>query len=261
MGKREEGVEASGKTIDEAIDAALEDMGLLRSQVKIEIVDAGSPGVLGLGKSDSKVRLTPLSSGDDQGANDLPQDIVSVSDDDKTEVATKDSNSFEPEVMDINSGEVGSALDCLCDLLDMMDISAEVTAREPETVGEGVGRVSAVLDVSGDDLGVLIGRRGSTLASLQYVVNLMISRKGDTRFVISVDVGSYKRRREDGLSELAEGTAASVAQNGEEIALDPMPAADRRIVHLTLADDDRISTSSVGSGYSRRVLISPNSDS
>jgi spoIIIJ-associated protein len=119
-----------------------------------------------------------------------------------------------------------------------------------------VGLSKAVLDVEGEDLGVLIGRRGSTLASVQYLVNLIVSRhfKGNAPF--AVDVEGYRRRREESLRALAARMAERVRETGRSITLEPMPANERRIVHLALAEDPTVATSSVGEGESRKVAIS-----
>jgi spoIIIJ-associated protein len=120
-----------------------------------------------------------------------------------------------------------------------------------------VGLAQAVLDVSGDDLGLLIGRRGQTLASLQYLVNLIVSRKLQSRASFGVDVEGYRRRREDSLKGLALRMADRVKTTGQSVTLEPMPANERRIVHLTLAGDPKVITVSIGEGEGRKVAITP----
>ena len=141
-------------------------------------------------------------------------------------------------------------------LLELMDLEAETIVRAPETAGDGVGLVQAVLDVTGEDMGVLIGRRGGTMASLQYLVNLMVSRKYRGEAPFSVDVEGYRRRREESLEDLASRSAESVRQNGQPVTLEAMPAYERRIVHLTLSKDPTVATASVGEGDHRKVRIS-----
>ncbi|HEU5322926.1 MAG TPA: R3H domain-containing nucleic acid-binding protein, partial [Methylomirabilota bacterium] len=101
------------------------------------------------------------------------------------------------------------------------------------------------------------GRRGTTLSSLQYVVNLMVSRKAGSRVLISLDVEHYRRRREESLRGLARRMADRVRQTGRSITLEPMPAAERRIIHLVLSDDNSVTTGSVGQGEGRKVVIYP----
>jgi spoIIIJ-associated protein len=217
-----EDVEASGKTVDEAIAKALEQLGLDRSQVDVEIISEGRTGLFGLGGEDARVLVKPL------GA----------------------------EQVALEGSEIQIAVDFLQRLLEMMDIDAQVTARAPETPGDGLGRSSAVLDVNGDDLGILIGRRGSTLAALQYMVNHMVSRHLKSKALVSVDVERYKRRREEALIGLAQRLADKVKASGRTITLEPMPANERRIVHLALAGDPRVVTASLGEGETRKVAIS-----
>jgi len=163
----------------------------------------------------------------------------------------------EIEIKDVASPEVDLASDHLTQLLAFMEIDGEVSVRTPETPGDGLGRASAVLDVNGDDLGLLIGRRGTTLAALQYMINLMVSRKMDSRVLISLDIEHYRRRREDSLTGLAQRMADRVRKSGRSLTLEPMPAGERRIVHLALAEDSAVTTGSVGEGDGRKVVIYP----
>ena len=217
-----EDVEASGKTVDEAIAKALEQLGLDRSQVEVEIISEGRTGLFGLGGENARVLVKPL------GA----------------------------EQVSVESPTIDMAVQLLRRLLELMDVDADVTARAPETPGDGLGRASAVLDVNGEDLGILIGRRGSTLAALQYMVNHMVSRQLKSKALVGVDVERYKRRREEALIGLAQRLADKVKASGRTITLEPMPANERRIVHLALASDPQVVTVSLGEGETRKVLIS-----
>jgi spoIIIJ-associated protein len=215
-------VEASGKTVDEAIAAALEQLQLERSQVEVEIISTGRTGLFGLGGEDARVLVRPITT----------------------------------EQVGLESSTIKMAVEFLQRLLEFMGIEADVTARPPETPGDGLGRVSAVLDVTGEDLGILIGRRGSTLAALQYTVNHMVSRQLKSKALVSVDVEGYRRRREENLKGLALRLAEKVKASGRTITLEPMPANERRIVHLALADDSQVASFSLGDGENRKVAIS-----
>ena len=163
-----EEVEASGKTVDDAIASALEQLQLDRAQVEVEILSAGRAGLFGLGGENARVVVRPSTT----------------------------------EQVGLESPTIEMATEFLQRLLELMSIDAEVTARLPETPGDGLGRASAVLDVVGEDLGILIGRRGSTLAALQYTVNHMVSRQLRSKALVSVDVEGYRRRREENLKGL-----------------------------------------------------------
>jgi spoIIIJ-associated protein len=138
-----------------------------------------------------------------------------------------------------------------------MGVEASVTPRDPETAGDGIGMIEAVLDVEGDDLGILIGRRGLTLSSLQYVLNLIVAKKVKHRVSLGVDVDGYRRRREQALMTLARRMADRVRGTGRSVTLEPMPPNERRIVHLALADDPAVMTVSIGEGDARKVAITP----
>ena len=122
-----------------------------------------------------------------------------------------------------------------------------------ETPGDGLGMAKAVLDVEGDDLGILIGRRGETLASLQYLLNLMVARQLAEHVAFTVDVEGYRRRRERQLTTLARRMADQVRRTKRPVTLEPMPPNERRIIHLTLAEDRQVETSSIGEGDDRKV--------
>jgi spoIIIJ-associated protein len=127
----------------------------------------------------------------------------------------------------------------------------------PGTVEVAMGTEAAKLNVVGDDLGVLIGRRGEKLASLQHIVNLIVARKEGQLNRIMIDVENYRGRREDQLRDVADRAAKRVAQSGKIIQLEAMPAMERRIVHLALAEHDAVRTQSVGVEPNRRVVILP----
>ena len=235
-----ESVEVSAKTVDEAIDDALEELGLKRQQAEIEILSAGKPGLFGIGGEQARVRVTALEVGTARPMAE-PEAVVE--------------EGAAVEVRDADSPEVEQASGHLTELLALMDLDAEVSVRAPETPGDGIGRASAVLDINGDDLGLLIGRRGATLAALQYLLNVMISRKTGSRLLVSVDVEHYRRRREETLCGLARRMADRVRQTGRSITLEPMPAMERRIIHLVLAEDEAVTTGSSGEGDARKVVI------
>jgi len=141
-----------------------------------------------------------------------------------------------------------------------------ISARDAETPGDGLGLVAQVLDVFGEDddtsdeLGLLIGRRGETLSSLQYLVNTIVGRTGEDAPVYGLDIEGYRRRREQTLVDLAREVAQEVRETGDVITLEPMPASERRIVHLALETEDGVRTESVGSGDRRQVEVLPAED-
>lgn len=180
----------------------------------------------------------------------------------KIEVASEAEGDARVVVTPLGEGEGAEdpaefAAQMLDKLLELMGVDADVSIRDPETPGDGMGMANAVLDVEGEDLGLLIGRRGETLQSLQYLLNLMVSQQRGRQDFFTVDVEGYRRRREDSLNSLARRMADQVKRSGEPATLEPMPANERRIIHMALSESQSVSTSSIGEGDTRRIAISP----
>ncbi|MDE3095247.1 MAG: protein jag [Chloroflexota bacterium] len=233
-------VEASGKTIEEAVEHALAELGAAREDVSIEVLSEGRGGILGVGAGQARVRVRLLADGDAAEppagqAGDTGPDGESGYIEDEAEVAAQ----------------------TLDTMLAIMGVTADVSIRDAETPGDGMGLVKAVLDIEGDDLGILIGRRGETLASLQYLLNLMMMRRYGERILFTVDVEGYRRRRERQLNTLARHMADQVKRTKRPVTLEPMPPNERRIIHIALAEDRYVTTESSGEGDDRKVSISP----
>ena len=143
-------------------------------------------------------------------------------------------------------------------LLELMGVPASVDLVEQALVESKTGVPSSItLNVEGDDLGILIGRRGQTLSCLQYMVRIIVGHQKKVWLPIVIDVEGYKQRRCNALQALAFRIAEQVTQKGEPFALEPMPAFDRRIIHLALADHPDVTTESSGEGEARRLVIVP----
>ena len=147
-------------------------------------------------------------------------------------------------------------------LLDLMGIPASI-APSPEFTDEGEGKAisSIALNIEGEDLGILIGRRGQTLACLQYMVRLIVGNQMQTRLPIIVDVEGYKWHRCESLRALAWRMAEQVKVRGVPFTLEPMSAFERRVVHLALSNHPDVATESTGEGEARRVVILPKKQS
>ena len=148
------------------------------------------------------------------------------------------------------------AIELLDELLARRGVDATLETKPGESVmpGEEAGE-AVVFDVIGDDLGSLIGRRGQTLACLQYLLRLMVANRISSFVPIIVDVNGYRQRRYRSLQTLANRIAEEVVANRMPSALDPMPAFERRIVHITLAEHPQVTTQSIGFGESRKVVV------
>jgi len=328
-----ESAEASGKTVEDALERALKQLGATREEVEFVVLDEGRrPGLFGRGGKDALVRVTRLPAGErleaapeapdtriprsgrsegrpprdsarpraarergsrtraPRGDLESPQPRLREEDflrpaasngppprpapgragsprgprrdttgrrapsPDRPPRERRDRPEIEP---DINAEEVDLAAQVVDDLLQLLDINAEITIREPLTPGDGLGSVRAVIDITGHDLGLLIGRRGDTLQALQYLVNLIVGRRYPDTGAVTLDVEHYRHRREEQIVSLARRMADRVRQTHSPITLEPMPPAERRIVHLLFVDDPEVMSNSIGEGESRKVVISP----
>lgn len=213
-----ESLEISAKTVDEAIQNALKKLGVSREKVEVTVLKEGRVGILGLGGEEARILVTPKE------------------EDDMAEAAR-------------------SVLETL---LTVIGVSASIVPQVGPS-GEEQEEAAALIafDVKGEDLGILIGRRGQTLSCLQYIVRLIIAHQMKVRVPIIIDVEGYKQRRDEALRTLAWRIAEQVKDREIAFTLEPMPAYERRIIHLALADHSDITTQSVGEGEARRVVIQP----
>jgi len=234
--------EVAGKSVEDAIEKGLAELGLTRDQVDIQVLSPGSRGVLGLGAEEARVLLTPVTP---------PQPEIE-------EAAQAEEG--EPAAIADELAEVAQAgEEVVRTILDKIGVTARVTAGEQREsfVSDQESQPFVVVDIEGDDPGLLIGRKGETLRDLQFLVRLVVSRKIRHWANVTVDVEHYKARREQQLSSLAKRMAEEVGATKESFTLEPMPPAERRIVHLSLKDHPHVITRSVGEDERRKVMILP----
>jgi len=199
--------EGAGRTVDEATERALMQLGASHEDVDIEVLDPGARGMLGLGARDARVRVT------------------------------------------LREGAAATAHRLADRLLQVMGFATTVRARE---VGDTV-----TVEVHGQDLGALIGRRGGTLEAVELLLGAMVAKETGLRSRIILDVEGYWERRSAHLEKLARQTAERVQREGRQILLAPMPARERRVIHSLLAEHPAVTTFSQGEGPERRVIVAP----
>ncbi len=207
----------TGRTVDEAIEKALAKLGAGKDDVEVVVLARGGGGFLGIGGQEARVQVS---------------------------LKEVDAVDFAKETLET--------------LLRHMGVSA--TAGLPETTpAKGQPGAEGVLsfNIDGEDAGLLIGRRGETLSALQFMVNFIVSRKTQQRMIINIDVEDYRARRYESLKNVALRMADRVAQTGRPYTMEPMPARERRIIHVALADHPRVMTESTGEGEARKLTISP----
>ena len=237
----------TGRTVEEAEEQALATLGADRSEVEVEILSRGRQGFLGIGGELAEVRVTRLGT----GSAEERQDAVEPEDDEEDSVERG-------EVVPITADSpAAAALEAVERILDSVGADVDVILRSEHDEYAG----GPVIDINGPDSGLLIGRRGNTLQSLQFIVQSIVRQQFDQEGVrVTLDVEQYRQRREDSLREMADRVASRVQQTGRGITLEPMPPSDRRVIHLYLDGRDGIRTESVGYGDGRKVQIIPERD-
>ena len=201
-------LEMTGKTVDAAVEKALQELGATLEEAEIEVLEDGAKGIFGLGSKDAKVR-------------------VSV-----------------PEV-----GSAAKAKAFVSMLMDKMGIEATVDMEETDDCVN--------LEIKGDDMGIVIGRRGDTLDAISYLTTLVANKGQAEHTRIVIDTENYREKRKGTLESLARRMASTAVRQRRNVTLDPMNPYERRIVHEALQGNDRITTYSVGDEPYRKVVISP----
>lgn len=262
MPKQNESLDVSAKTIDEALELGLAQLGLTREQVNVEILKEGKRGVFGIGSEDAQIRLTPRSQTPPEKVQPAPSSAIPVV---VAKPAVPVETAVEPPIRpgqpEPESGhlaEIGElSVRFLTQLLKLMGIQATVAYRQGTDLVEEGETPPLVLDITGGDLGILIGRRSETLQALQDMVRLMVSKELNSWLPIMVDVEAYRVRRRQSLRQMAEKMAERVTVSRKKMVLEAMPAHERRIIHITLRDHPAVTTKSVGSDDNRKVTIIP----
>ena len=241
-----ESLEVTGRTVREAIEKALTRLGRTRDEVEVSILSEGSRGILGIGGEDARILVSPKEFPPEEEA------AVAVVPEEVEEEEDEEGRPGRPSVEEITD----TAAEIVETILASLRLDAEVEAHPATSDAIQSGFVS-YLNIVGDDLGILIGRRGETLASLQFITNLMLGKRLRRWAKVQLDVEGYRTRREQMLRTLAQRMAARVQETGVPVTLEAMPANERRIVHLTLNNHPSVATASFGEGDQRRVVISP----
>ena len=232
--ERPQSIEAAGATIEAAIARGLEALNAERRAVDIEILSDASA-------REARVRLTLKAQPPE------PPPVAAAAD-----------NQPAAGSGTIDTGDAAIARQVLSDVLQHMQLPAEVDARLIEAPADGPADEALIsLNISGVDASLLIGRRGETLENLQYLVRLLVSKAAGHFVNLAIDVEGYKSHRAQMLQQLAQRMADRVAQTHRPATLEPMPANERRIIHLTLRNHPYVRTESVGAGDNRKVTIVP----
>lgn len=230
-------IETTGRTLEEAVQAAAQELGVSADGVDYEIVEEGNKGFLGLGQVPTTIHAhikegyVPSATPDVKTVpiEDISEDVVDPGNEDEF---------------------VKAAMKMIDDVVKAMGIEAEIVLKS-------ANEEEVNIDINGKDCAILIGKHGQTLDALQYLLGLMLNRDFDTRRRVTIDAEGYRARHQEMLERKAKEYADAVRSEGREAVLDPQSPRDRRIIHMALADDPDVYTYSEGMGDNRHVVISP----
>ena len=254
MGEEKTTLEIIAPTQEEAIENGLEQLGLSEDMVEIEVLDTGSRGLLGIGGRQARVRLTVKTF----------ESMIDEHEPEQADIDREDSADYDNEssLQEIDMSELSeedqqnlrTVHSVVSELLERMRMKAEVKVRYVDPQDDKDQRV-AMVDIQGKDLSILIGRRSETLNALQYITSLIVNKELGRWVPIQIDVQGYRNRRERQLRQLGRRMAEQAIQSGRKQTLEPMPANERRVIHLELRDHPQVFTESVGEEPYRKVTI------
>ncbi len=250
-----ESVEFEGKTVERAVEAACRHFGVVAEELEIEILTKGSTGIFGLGGRKARIKARPKEvagearPGVPRKGPEAGEDVEPAAGEPVRQVAVEPGEAVcagEEEGRE----ELLQVARSICEeLLERAGLSAGIEIK--------AGEDGPYLDIVGEDLSLVIGREGQTLAAIEYIVNRMVARRSEGAKAIAIDAQGYREKRRQSLSSLARKMAQKARKTGRPVALNPMGARERRIVHLCLKNFPGIKTRSVGEGSERKVVISP----
>ena len=261
--------EFKGKSIEEAISSGIELLGIDRDDATIEVVERESKGFLGFGKKDAVVKIT-YDDGKEEIKEEKPAEVKKKPAHKETFAPQKESVKREQPVKKVKGVKEEPVKE------DKPLVSEEEAERSEKAAGEfleGVLKVMGVdaklesrvnrsentvhIELSGENMGFVIGRRGETLDALQYLTTIVTNKKEDSRWRVTLDTENYREKRTASLIALANKTANQAVKTGKSIALEPMSPQERRIIHSALQDNKAVTTFSTGQEPRRKIVIAP----
>ncbi len=280
MSQEKTTLEVIAPTVDEAVQKGLAQLGLARDAVDVEVLDSGSRGLFGIGSRQARIRLsiktppvrtTPAKTPPAASYVSPRMPVVAQA---PANVPPAEDELLEADVLDDEDISTGDDLDevanlepagpqdeiltasceVVSDLLEKMKVRARVSASYRPAEDEKDESV-VLVNVEGNDLSILIGRHSETLNALQYISSLIVCKRIDRWIPVMIDVQGYRARRERQLRQIARRMADQAIHTGRRQVLEPMPASERRVIHLELRDDPRVDTESMGEEPNRKVTI------
>ena len=223
-------LEKTARTEEDAVAAALAELGLERDEVSVEIVERAKSGFLGIGASPAVIRVSYEAPDEEPVVEAAPAAVAPK--------APADENEDYAAVREFLGG-----------LLERMGVKAEISISPRDNGGINV-------NLAGDGMGAIIGRRGETLDAIQHLTNYAVNHGGEKHLHISIDAENYRSKREESLTKLAEKMAEKAIKDRRSMALEPMNSYERHVIHTALQDYEGVTTSSTGVEPNRRVVVS-----
>ena len=265
MSQEKTTLEVIAPTVEEAVQKGLSQLNLPQDAVDVEVLDAGARGLFGLGSRQARIRLSiktqpeavapvaarPAARVEKPAAVSVP---VMTEEDDELEESAPTAFVAQADLTEEEQDMLNAARDVVTDLLDKMKVRAKVNVelRPPE---EGSDEPVVMVNIEGNDLSILIGRRTETLNALQYISSLIVCKRLDRWIPMMIDVQGYRARRERQLRQIARRMADQAIHTGRRQVLEPMPANERRLIHLELRGHAEVATESTGEEPNRKVTI------
>lgn len=258
----------TGKSVDEAVREALKELNISREKAEIEILDEGQKGFLGLiGSKDATVKVWPREDETKSILNEIFNEEIeteksqeAVHEDVELEIENNEVSTEEvQEVIDVEEGTksieeeneeiLDAAREFISKILDTFELENSVEMELKDNV--------LTINVNGDEnrLGILIGKRGVTLDSIQYILNLIVNKKSSRYIRVNLDSSGYREKRKETLINLAKKMANKVTKTGRSVKLEPMNSYERKIIHTALQDFEGVLTHSEGKDPFRKVVI------
>ncbi|MDK1027718.1 MAG: RNA-binding cell elongation regulator Jag/EloR [Anaerolineae bacterium] len=253
-------LEIIAPTVEEALTQGLAQLGLPAEAVSLEVLDAGTKGLFGLGGRQVRVRLTIKSDDDDEIAAPASAPYSKAATEKSSKIQKKKKSKQKAKGSATKekgtpAGILNLVEETVSKLLFHMNMQAQISAEYAESDREG--RKTIHVDIRGEDLSGLIGRRSETLNAFQYIASLMVGKEVEQWVHLVVDVEGHRSRREDQLRRMANRLSEQVIKTGRRQVLEPMSAGERRIIHIELQEHPAVITESIGADPYRKVSIIP----
>lgn len=241
--------EFSGRSVEDALTQATVELGVTSDQISYEVIEKGSSGLFGIGSKEAVIRVTLKSEEAETkaAAEEAKEETVNVSD--KEDQIFEEKSSKESKKLEDPKKAIDSVEEFLKEVFDAMELEVTITS----TYSEEDNTIN--VDLAGPEMGIIIGKRGSTLDSLQYLANLALNRRVDEYTRVKIDTEDYRRRRKETLENLAKNMAYKVKRNKRPVSLESMNPYERRVIHYALQNDEYVTTHSEGEEPYRHVVI------